>query len=84
VQKTDSRALTRHHADRVKKKRSKYTNAVSSDDKDVSVGKTACTPALCSCYMCGNPRKFFSELTMQEKKFEDIDSHFDNKREDVV
>ena len=26
------------------------------------------TTKLCSCEMCGNPRKFFSEVTMQEKK----------------
>jgi len=25
----------------------------------------------CSCFMCGNPRKHFSEKTMQEKKFEE-------------
>jgi len=24
--------------------------------------------ALCSCHMCGNPRKHFNEKTMQEKK----------------
>ena len=22
----------------------------------------------CSCYMCGNPRKHFEEITLQEKK----------------
>lgn len=26
------------------------------------------TTKLCSCYMCGNPRKFYKELTMQEKR----------------
>jgi hypothetical protein len=26
------------------------------------------------CFMCGNPRKFFKELTMQEKRlFQDLD-----------
>ncbi len=25
------------------------------------------------CYMCGNPRKFFKEKTIQEKKFEQDD-----------
>lgn len=25
------------------------------------------------CVMCGNPRKFFKELTVQEKKFVDIE-----------
>lgn len=27
------------------------------------------------CYMCGNPRKFFGEKTMQEKKFEQKKLH---------
>ena len=63
--------------ERVKKKRSKYHNAVTDGDVDVSVGKVACTPALCSCNMCGNPRKFFSELTIQEKKFLTIGNELD-------
>ena len=25
------------------------------------------TRKLCSCHMCGNPRKYFSELTIKEK-----------------
>jgi hypothetical protein len=25
----------------------------------------------CSCAMCGNPRRYFNEVTIQEKKFED-------------
>ena len=30
------------------------------------------------CYMCGNPRKFFKEKTMQEKRFEqDVDNNRD-------
>jgi hypothetical protein len=24
---------------------------------------------VCSCHMCGNPRKHYDEITMQEKKF---------------
>lgn len=28
--------------------------------------------SLCSCHMCGNPRKYFNEKTMQEKKSDDI------------
>jgi len=27
------------------------------------------TTKLCSCSMCGNPRKYLNELTLQEKKF---------------
>jgi len=26
------------------------------------------TNVSCSCVMCGNPRKYFNEITMQEKK----------------
>jgi len=25
--------------------------------------------AVCSCWMCGNPRKWFGDLTMQERRF---------------
>lgn len=39
-----------------------------SDDK-VFIGKMASTHgALCSCSMCGNPRRRFKEITKQEKK----------------
>ena len=24
---------------------------------------------VCSCWMCGNPRKYFEELTVQQRKF---------------
>ena len=27
------------------------------------------TTKLCSCEMCGNPRKYYREITLQEKKF---------------
>lgn len=27
--------------------------------------------ASCSCYMCGNPRKYFGDLTVQELKHQD-------------
>lgn len=26
------------------------------------------TPARCSCFMCGNPRKYFGERTVQERR----------------
>jgi len=34
-----------------------------------AVGLHAATPKLCSCYMCGNPRRYFRELTLQEQKW---------------
>lgn len=27
--------------------------------------------AVCSCFACGNPRKHFDELTMQERRFQE-------------
>ncbi len=35
-----------------------------------SVGRKSHTPCGCSCSMCGNPRKYFNDDTMQEKKNE--------------
>jgi len=33
------------------------------------VGLHAATPKICSCHGCGNPRKWFRELTLQEQKW---------------
>jgi hypothetical protein len=30
-----------------------------------------------NCVMCGNPRKFFGEKTIQERKFEQKEKHYD-------
>ena len=47
-----------------------------SDHKPTArnVGMLGTTPALCSCHMCGNPRKFAKgdeRLTMQERRDRD-------------
>jgi hypothetical protein len=42
------------------------------DLTDADVGVYAHTPALCSCYMCGNPRKWWDQKTIQEKKMDDF------------
>lgn len=38
--------------------------------------------AICSCHMCGNPRRYFNEKTISEKKneekFKDDLFHFEN------
>ena len=52
-------AENRHHAARVKANRKLYHFK----------GKTAYkTPAPCSCWMCGNPRKWFKTPTIQERR----------------
>jgi len=48
-----------HHATRVKSKRSKYSGKGKS---------MAETPAICSCWMCGNPRRYFGDRTVQERR----------------
>lgn len=30
------------------------------------------TGTLCSCAMCGNPRKFFGEVTLQERSHQEV------------
>ncbi len=39
---------------------------------ETSIGIHAHTPHLCSCYMCGNPRKWWDQKTIQEKKMDDF------------
>tara|TARA_B100001013_G_C24610413_1_gene442913 strand:+ start:1335 stop:1544 length:210 start_codon:yes stop_codon:yes gene_type:complete len=34
------------------------------------IGIRSHTPTLCSCWMCGNPRKYFNAKTIQEMKNE--------------
>ena len=36
-----------------------------------NVGMTAKTPHRCSAWCCGNPRKWFKEKTIQERRIED-------------
>ena len=35
-----------------------------------SIGLKSHTPCRCSCSMCGNPRKYYKDKTIQEKKNE--------------
>src|SRR5436305_2031423 len=42
------------------------------------IGLVAHTKARCSCWMCGNPRKWWKEKTMQEKRFDESVAVDDN------
>jgi hypothetical protein len=50
----------------------RYSLSVDSDlANDVKfVGRMARTRKPCSCSMCGNPRKYFNEKTMRERRQE--------------
>lgn len=54
-----------HHRERLKKSRAMYWRGNASEI--TKQGFVVETPKPCSCWMCGNPRKFFKELTLQEK-----------------
>lgn len=63
-----SRALRRHHAARLKKKRQYYYSWTKKLDP-LQLGKVLNAVPNCSCHMCGNPRKYFKERTVQEKRW---------------
>ncbi len=61
-----TRGMRRHHAARVKNNRRSYWNI--GDGSVRSKGVIAQTPCLCSCYMCGNPRRYGGYISKQEYK----------------
>lgn len=67
MEKNTKRALRRHHLNRMKAKASK----VYWWHEPERAAKWANHLAACSCYMCGNPRKWWNESTMQERRFND-------------
>ena len=64
--KNMKRAMRRHHTARLKKVRSfHWGRDIRQDAKEL--GKVIDTPTPCSCWMCGNPRRYFSEATLHER-----------------
>ncbi len=62
-----SRSQRRAHIQRLKKLRAKYWGFNRKlAPKFLSMCVT--TAAICSCAMCGNPRKYFKEMTVQERR----------------
>ncbi|GAK58658.1 hypothetical protein U27_05632 [Candidatus Vecturithrix granuli] len=59
------RAIRRHHRERLKKKRRWHFGRILTEDEQ---GKVVDTPTPCSCSLCGNPRRHFHELTVQERR----------------
>jgi hypothetical protein len=69
------RALRRHHLYRMKAKARRIyriqNNWMSSEipkEFEEAAEKRADYLKTCSCSMCGNPRKYFKDLTIQEIK----------------
>jgi hypothetical protein len=61
------RAIRRHHRERIILKR--YGKVQRGYWHVKEPGYLAKNNTVCSCWMCGNPRKYFGELTRQEKIF---------------
>jgi len=59
------RAIRRHHRARLLKAR---RNHYGGDWAAIAGGKLVNTATPCSCWMCGNPRKYTGELTIAELK----------------
>lgn len=53
------RALRRHHWQRVKNNRKKYWTVFPHEESPKRLGIITTTPCICSCWMCGNPRKYY-------------------------
>ena len=69
--KNYQRALRRFHAQRIINKRKKTLISQTLIEEGIPekrLKKYLKNPVTCSCWMCGNPRKYFSDKTYQELK----------------
>ncbi|WP_425263099.1 hypothetical protein [Vibrio owensii] len=67
--KNTTRAIRRHHYSRLRNKRLKQKYwGQDMELKKRHLGICVNTPTICSCHMCGNPRKKFGWVTLQEVK----------------
>ena len=67
VEKSTKRAIRRHHLARVKRAR-RFFFGRNLTNEVATLGKLANTATPCSCFMCGNPRRYFLELSVQERR----------------
>ena len=69
LSKDQSRAERRHHIVRLKKSRVRYWANQPGTWEARRLGAVVQHPCICSCWMCGNPRKWAGERTVQERRF---------------
>jgi hypothetical protein len=64
------RAKRRHQVTRIKAKCRQRSTSVSipASEKARHIGMLAKSRTLCSCWMCGNPRKYLGERSVQERR----------------
>lgn len=70
---SDTHAIRQHHRERLKDRiRFRWgRKREPAADTGNTIGKALAAPAACSCAMCGNPRKYFNEPTLQERRFDE-------------
>ncbi|WP_024300133.1 hypothetical protein [Methylomicrobium lacus] len=62
------RGIRRHHLQRLKKARvTDHAIGESRQGDSAVLGRHVNTPAKCSCWMCGNPRRYFDKKSRQER-----------------
>jgi hypothetical protein len=79
--KNSIRGIRRHHLQRLKKARA-FDQAIGEGRQgdSAALGRHVNTPAKCSCWMCGNPRRYFDEKSRQERiQDEMLDVEFEVK-----
>lgn len=76
-EKDRSRQKRRKYKEKSKQKiKDKYKiNGYNSTDRNIGIESD--TPKRCSCWKCGNPRKYFGELSLQEQREFQEDLNFD-------
>ena len=71
MDKSSNRALRRHHLRRLRNRRKHY-RWVRIHENGLLTGRelgiVTRTPKICSCTICGNPRRHFGDVTLQERK----------------
>ena len=55
----------------LQKRRARHFHVVAGHVDPRHVGRAAKSPRPCSCWKCGNPRRFFGEPTVQERRAEE-------------
>jgi len=67
LQRMRSRAFRRHHEQRVKHRVEAYYGGYARGNPR-AIGRLANTRTPCSCWMCGNARRYFHEPAIQERR----------------
>jgi hypothetical protein len=66
-----TRAFRRHHEERIKRRVAYYYGRYAAGNPP-HIGRIAHTRTPCSCWMCGNPRRWLREPTLQEIREESV------------